>query len=126
MKRARPCPRLKRKFDAKNGKLTAPSYLRSATRKWWREVVLEWELEAHHRRLLTLACEAWDRGQEARGVLKRKGAYFVDRFGQPKEHPGVGIERDSRIAFARLLRELDLDTQPPPEDTRPPRSRSHP
>ena len=108
---------------AKNGKLTPPTYLRPTTRKWWRNVVGEWELDEHHRRLLTLACESWDRGQQARGVLKRKGAYYVDRFGQPKDHPAVAVERDARIAFARLLRELDLDTQPPPESSRPPRAR---
>lgn len=100
---------------------TAPKYLRAPTRRWWAEVVQEWNLDEHHVRLLTLAAEAWDRGQQARQVLKREGAYYSDRFDQPKEHPAVAVERDSRIAFARLLRELDLDTEPARETARIPR-----
>jgi hypothetical protein len=30
-----------------------------------------------------------------------------------KTHPAVNIERDSRLAFARILRELDLDEPVP-------------
>ena len=94
-------------------KRQAPRHLRTATGKWWRSVVKEWELEEHHVRLLTLACEAWDRAEEARKTVETEGMIFKDRFGQPKEHPAVGVERDSRISFARLLRELDLDAAPP-------------
>lgn len=101
---------------------TPPKHLSSASRLWWRQVVTEWELSEHHVRLLTLACEALDRGVEARETLKKQGTYYADRFGQPREHPAVAVERDSRIAFARLLRELDLDTDvPPSEPRRPPR-----
>jgi phage terminase small subunit len=84
-------------------------------------VVAEFRLEQHHVRLLTLAAEAWDRGQEAREALTKEGLTFVDRFGQPHARPEVAIERDARIAFARLLRELALDVDPPADDARPPR-----
>jgi hypothetical protein len=30
-----------------------------------------------------------------------------------KPHPAIAIEQDSRLGFARLIRELDLDTEPP-------------
>jgi P27 family predicted phage terminase small subunit len=98
----------------------APQHLRKPTRDWWRQVVSDYELEPHHVRLLTLAAEAWDRAQEARETIDREGAYYQDRFGQPKGHPALATERDSRIAFARLMRELDLDGSPAP-DSRPPR-----
>lgn len=95
-----------------------PKHLRAATAAWWKAVAAEYTLEPHHLRLLTLAAEAWDRCEEARETLAAEGAYFKDRFGQPKAHPALAVERDSRIAFARLLRELGLDLEPP--ESRPP------
>jgi len=83
-------------------------------------VVTTYVLEAHHRRLLTLAAEAWDRTCQAREALAEHGLVFEDRFGQPHARPEVGIERDSRLAFARLLRELDLDVEPPASTSRLP------
>lgn len=100
----------------------APAHLAESTRAWWRDVSAEYQLEAHHERLLTLAAEAWDRAQEAREELSRAGTYFANRFGEPRAHPAVAVERDSRTAFARLIRELDLDGEPLP-DPRPPRRR---
>lgn len=102
----------------------APKHLRLPTRKWWASVVAEYQLEDHHIRLLTLAAEAWDRSQEAREALERHGLTFVDRFDTPRARPEVAIERDSRIAFARLLRELDLDCETPAE-VRPPALKSN-
>jgi P27 family predicted phage terminase small subunit len=95
-----------------------PKHLATATKKWWKAVVADYELEQHHVRLLTLAAEAWDRAQQAREILAEEGVTFVDRFDAPKAHPAVAIERDARIAFARLIRELDLDGEPLP-DPRP-------
>jgi phage terminase small subunit len=86
--------------------------------------VADYMLEPHHLRLLQLACEAWDRTQEARAILADQGLMTEDRYGKPKLHPAAGLERDSRLAFARLVRELDLDGEPPPEG-RPPRTRSY-
>jgi len=97
-----------------------PLHLTPETAAWWRTVMEEFELEAHHVRLLTLACEAFDAAQEARKVLQNEGRVFVDRFGQPKARPEVAIQRDSAISFARLLRELDLDVNMPAERSRPP------
>jgi len=98
-----------------------PKHLQPATAKWWSGVVSEFALELHHIRLLTLAAEAWDRGQQARTTLANEGLTFVDRFGQPRARPEVAIERDSRVGFARLLRELALDEVDPPEPMRVPR-----
>ena len=102
-----------------------PAHLAAATRKWWRSVVSDFELEEHHVRLLTLAGECWDRCQQARAAIDQHGITFLDRFGAPRSRPEVGIERDSRLAFARLIRELDLDVDPPSEGTRPPALRSN-
>jgi phage terminase small subunit len=109
----RPSPRFK--------KDSTPPHLRPETAEWWAEVNREFDLEHHHRRLLRLACEAWDRGQEAREAIAEHGSVYVDRFGQPRARPEVAIERDSRISFARMLRELALDVEGPTEGGRPPR-----
>jgi phage terminase small subunit len=103
----------------------APKYLKPATRRWWQSVVDEIELDPHHLLLLTAAAEAWDRHEQARAALAKHGLTFMDsKLNRPVSRPEVAIERDSRIAFARLLRELDLDSVPPP-DSRPPALRSN-
>jgi phage terminase small subunit len=99
-----------------------PKHLRPATRKWFAAVLEEFDLEDHHVRLLTLAGEAWDRGQAAREYIDANGMTFEDRFGQPKPRPEIAIERDSRIGFARLIRELALDGVDTPEAPRSPRT----
>jgi P27 family predicted phage terminase small subunit len=98
----------------------APRHLSAAARRWWSDVAEEYELESHHLKLLSMCAEAWDRCCQARQVLDKEGVTYEDRFGQPKARPEVAIERDSRVAFARLLRELTLDADPPAE-VRPPR-----
>ena len=91
-----------------------PAHLEKATAQWFAAVVDDYSLEEHHVRLLIGACEAWDRAQEARTTVEAEGAYFTDRSDQPKAHPAVAVERDSRTQFARLLRELDLEGEPLP------------
>ncbi|MES2001577.1 MAG: P27 family phage terminase small subunit [Pseudomonadota bacterium] len=93
---------------------TAPEHLSAQASGWWQDVVEAYELEPHHLRLLQCACEAWDRQQQARQALLDHGSItFTDQKGTIRAHPAVAIERDARIAFARLVRELDLDTGAP-------------
>lgn len=102
-------------------KLKAPAHLTAATRKWWLAVHQDYALEEHHSRLLTLAGEAFDRAGQARELIARDGLVVpTGTDGGFKAHPAIAIERDSRLAFARLLRELDLDCGPPSEAPRPP------
>jgi len=98
-----------------------PSTLSDAAKSWWRATVAEFELEAHHVRLLSEAAHAWDRAAQARALVDRDGLVITDRFGQPKPHPAVAIERDARAAHVRIMRELDLDGAPELE-SRPPRA----
>ena len=99
----------------------APAHLKADTTAWFLEVVAEYELTSAHLRLLTLACEAYDRGRGAREQLAIDGTTYLDRFGSPKIHPLVAVERDSGIRFARLMRELAL-TDEPDDAPRPPRT----
>lgn len=91
----------------------APGHLSEAAAAWWRSVVDTYALEDHHLRLLTLACQAWDRGEQARAILATDGITFRDDRENIRAHPAVAIEKDARAAFARLLAALDLDTEMP-------------
>jgi len=86
-----------------------PRHLSAAAKKWWRSVVADFELEEHHLRLLQLACEAWDRADQARRILAREGVTYLDRFNRPKKHPAIAIEEGARAAFAKLIVALDLE-----------------
>jgi P27 family predicted phage terminase small subunit len=108
-----------------NKTIKAPSHLTAESAEWWRSVHSDYDLEPHHNRLLTLACEAFDRCGQARALIDNEGPVTRTSDGGMKAHPAVAIERDSRLAFARLLRELDLDTEPPAERNRPPALRSN-
>ena len=97
--------------------MKAPQHLRPETAAWFEAVCRDYVLEPHHVRLLILAGESWDRCTAAREAIEKHGLTYEDRFEQPRSRPEVGIERDSRIAFARLVRELGLDYE---VDNRPP------
>jgi P27 family predicted phage terminase small subunit len=105
-------------------RVKAPRHLKPATRRWFESVVAEWRLEPHHIRLLQLAAEAWDRAQEAREVISKEGLTTRTRDGGSKLHPACRVEEAARIGFARLIRELDLDLDPPAEGKRAPALRS--
>jgi phage terminase small subunit len=75
---------------------------------------------------LQLACEAWDRAQEARAAIALEGLTINTPKGGMRPHPAIKIENDSQIRFARFVRELDLDTEPPPDSrVGPPALRSN-
>ncbi|MCK1657125.1 P27 family phage terminase small subunit [Bradyrhizobium sp. 151] len=97
-----------------------PAHFSKSTKMWWRSVVSEYQLEPHHLRLLQAACEAWDRLQQSRELLLRDGLVVEGREGGMRPHPAVAIERDCRIGFSRLVRELDLDVEPPASSPRRP------
>jgi hypothetical protein len=97
-----------------------PKHLSAPTRRWIKQILGDYDLESFHFRLLVKASEAWDRSEQAREQIAADGICVPDRYGVLKAHPAVAIERDSRLAFARLLRELALDTAAP--GSRPPRT----
>ncbi len=95
-----------------------PAHLSPRSKAFFRRLVGEYLLSTSQIELLRRACEAMDRCDQAIRVLEAEGVVVVDRHGQSKPHPAAGLERDSRLAVARLLRELNLE--PSGGDTRPP------
>jgi phage terminase small subunit len=93
-----------------------PAHLSRAARKWWSDIMAAYEIEDHAVAIVTAAAEAWDRKEAARKVLAVEGMTITCRDGA-KTHPCVGIERDSRLAFLRAVRELCLSAEDP-DDSR--------
>ena len=96
-----------------NRAMEPPEHLSADSKKWWRSIVTDFYLEAHHVRLLQGCCESWDRAETARRRVAKEGVFVEDRFGKPKAHPGVDVERKARDQFRFLLRELGLDVSAP-------------
>ena len=88
--------------------MTPPKHLQVAGRRLWRSVTSEYDVAGPDLVVLQAACEAADRVTEAREAITRDGPYVEGRFGI-RAHPALGIERDSRIAMLRALRELGLE-----------------
>lgn len=102
--------------------IQAPRHLTKRSGKLYRQIVSDYRLEGepHALEVLRLACEAFDRCEQAREAIERDGPFVSDRFGQLRSHPAVNVERDSRIAALRALRELSLGGESL-DDLRPPR-----
>ena len=91
----------------------APAYLSDTMKAFWKQVTGGWVLDAHHVVVLEIACRSLDRASEAAAAVAIEGAFFSDRHGNRKAHPGIAIELQSRKMFVACLRELGLDVKAP-------------
>jgi hypothetical protein len=88
--------------------------------KFRRDVLKEFMfVDTHDLRRLDLAAHCLDRIEECRAVIELEGAFVKDRFEQSRENPAVKCERDQKVVFCRIIRELNLDIEAPKE-SRPP------
>ena len=87
-----------------------PGHLSAAMKRWWKSVIEDWEFGAAEYVLLRHACEAYDLAEQARKTLRAEGLTVTDTKGQRKAHPAVAIARDARAAFARLVKQLGIET----------------
>lgn len=90
-----------------------PAALSAEAKRWWCELVKEYQIEdPGGRLLLQTALEAFDRMREGQREIAKDGAVVTDRFGQLKAHPATVVERDARAAMMTALRALNLDVEP--------------
>lgn len=100
---------------------TPPAHLSAPSAAWYSAVVDAYELEPWQYRTLAVAAEAHDRMVQARDLVTAEGITVADRFGQHRAHPALAVERDSRTAYLRAVRELNLELDDPSQPPRPPR-----
>lgn len=98
--------------------IRAPVGLGLDGKRLWHSVLDDFELEDWQLAILRSACESADRVAEARAEVKRDGITVEGRFG-PRAHPALAVERDSRTALLRALRELSLDASSAEKYARP-------
>jgi len=89
-----------------------PDHLSKAAKAWWHDVLDSHFLEPHHIKLLQAACESWDATQAARQAVAEHGIVTEGRYGQLVSNPACIVEKENRALFARLLAQLDLDSEP--------------
>jgi len=97
----------------------APADLGDAGRALWAAVTGGYQVAPHLLPVLLAACRETARAEQAEADVARDGTYDADRYGARKPHPGIAVARSSRLAAARLLRQLDL-APPPAEGAAPP------
>lgn len=87
----------------------SPKGLGSSGKRFWRAVTSNFDIEDHHRELLSEACRCLDRLDQVREVLESDGPTVVTRSGDLRSHPLLTIERDTRRVFGYLVRTLGLN-----------------
>jgi|SRR3954451_1160761 phage terminase small subunit len=88
--------------------MDAPKHLSPARTNLWNRTTANFTLEETELELLRLACETLDRAEDARLILAKEGIVSTGRYRQKLAHPAVAIERDSRLAAARIFKQLAL------------------
>jgi hypothetical protein len=92
----------------------APRNLSPAGRIWWGRLLKEYVFESPDQFLiLEAALSSFDRWQQARKVIDAEGPVCADKYGVRRVHPAVLVERDSKFAMLRGLKQLGLDVLPP-------------
>jgi len=91
-----------------------PEHLSDEAKAMWERVATEYELTPDALMLLRVALENWDRAQQARELVTRKGLVLNGR-----RNPAVDIEKQCYSLFMRAMRQLGLDIEEPGPIGRP-------
>lgn len=86
-----------------------PGNLCEIAADFWRTVTADYILEPWQLFVLRAAADALHRSVLAEQVLDAEGATYVTGAGMIRQRPEVTVLRDSRIAFLRACRDLNLE-----------------
>ncbi len=92
-----------------------PKHLTAEAKKIWKQICNTWDLESAPDALLILrtGLEAWDRLQQARGVLDTEGLIIKNKTlkGEIKtlKHPCLEAEKTARAGLLQAFRMLGLE-----------------
>ena len=92
-----------------------PNGLATRGRKFWRDVVDEFDLTDAERHLLHEACRSLDRIDALEALVATEGQTVTGSTGQTVLHPAIAEARQQRLVLGRLVKQLEL----PDEDTPP-------
>lgn len=98
-----------------------PKHLSAESKRWWRRIVQEYEIDSSGELLLQQALEALDRLREAQELIRRDGLILTTpATGAHHLHPAARVEKEARAALLAAWRALGLDIEPPGPIGRPP------
>ena len=86
-----------------------PGGLGEAGGALWAAVVRDYAVADWQLPVLEAAAREADQAAEAEAAAQADGPFILDRYRSPKPHPGIAVARSSRLAVARLLRQLNLE-----------------
>jgi P27 family predicted phage terminase small subunit len=85
-----------------------PAHLKAAGRKFYQQVVEDWEQGSHELLLLGAACEQIDVVESCRKTIAKEGLEITMAKGARKENPAVGTMRQATRLIQSLVRQMDL------------------
>jgi P27 family predicted phage terminase small subunit len=95
-----------------------PKHLSRDACAWWVKIVSTWELGDSDLLVLSAGLQAFDRMEQARKLIDAEGLVIDSPQGR-KGNPAALLERDSRTALMRAMRQLGLDGDVPGPVGRP-------
>jgi P27 family predicted phage terminase small subunit len=90
-----------------------PKHLKRPGRKLFRQIQTEYGItDAGGISLLVRACECQDRLAAVWQIIAEEGEVTKDRYGNPRLHPAMTLEKDARAGFLQAMKQLNLDVEP--------------
>ena len=100
-------------------KPTTPKHLTEYSKKWYLQILKDYELSVSELEVLKMACEALDTCEQARQEVQEHGLLIKGRYDNVRENPAVRLQMQAAASFAKLLKSLGLDEDSSPLATKP-------